>query len=328
MKNMNRFLTSLTVVIIGLSAGALRAHADDEPGDRYLRLASQQGVSPVQKAAYEQLARLYRGDFTEVIDSCDFAGPLPNNSMAILFKMGLDVLPVVAVALDDDTPTRTITVHGSGRKTIWKVDELAALLICRIADRQFFLMQGKEEIWIRSVEKHRTLAPQFKKLVLDWYSKNGKKTLAERKIADVESDVLLNRLQAVGWIGEHREEVGQKAVLDHTNVLFTSDVVSSSKDAELAACSLALGQVGDKKTIDTVMRICQHFSHCPYAWNGWPHYSSFNSFLFDAYKGLALLRGKEEALRELRRLYDIHSPKMETYWRKDYEERLEAAKKW
>ena len=65
---------------------------------RYLRKASQQGVSPFQKAAYEQLAKLH--------ESKDFAGGelegITRNAddpMAVLHKMGQDVLPVLVDAL-------------------------------------------------------------------------------------------------------------------------------------------------------------------------------------------------------------------------------------
>ena len=304
-------------------------------GERYVRMASQRGIVPLQKAAYEQVARLYQGDFGEVIDCHDFALPrIANNPMAVLYKMGLEVLPVMVEALDDGTPTKTVTGMRPKQRKVWKVNELAALLICRIADRQFALIQGEEEVWINNVEEHRNLIPRFKKLVLDWYAKNGKKTLAERRIDDVDSDVLWNRLHAVEWIGEHREKAGQKAVLDRINVIFASKVASSDVDAELSACNLALGQIGDKKTIDSVRRICKHFSYCTYMFyrplneGRWGMYSNFNSYLFDAYKGLALLDEKEEALQELRRLYDTYSAEMESHAHKEYGERLEAAKRW
>jgi hypothetical protein len=331
---MSHTFRTLIGAVVVLSAVAPTTRAGNGPGERYLRLASRQGISSFQEAAYVQLARLSSGDYSQWLEDHDFGGKAADNPMARLFGMGLDVLPVLVKALDDGTPTKTATEVRPGRKRRWKANELVALLISRISDRVFAIVQGENEVDLGDVGTHPDLIPQFQKLVLAWYIKNAKKTLAERRIADVDSDVLRNRLDAIEWIGEHREKAGQKAILDRIDAIFAAKKASSSVDAELAACALALGRIGDKATTHAVRRICKHFSYWTYmsyrplteGRSG--RYSSQDYYLFRAYQGLALLGAKDEALRELRRLYDAYSSEMEPGTRKEFQNCLEAADRW
>ena len=50
--------------------------------------------------------------------------------------------------------------------------------------------------------------------------------------------------------------------------------------------------------------------------------------LFRAYRGLALLGGKDEAIGELERLVAAHGMKFEADCAKEYAKRLKAARKW
>jgi uncharacterized protein YbgA (DUF1722 family) len=50
--------------------------------------------------------------------------------------------------------------------------------------------------------------------------------------------------------------------------------------------------------------------------------------LFRAYQGLALLGYKDEAIKELERLLAAHGAKIEASFKKEYAERLTAAKDW
>ena len=53
-----------------------------------------------------------------------------------------------------------------------------------------------------------------------------------------------------------------------------------------------------------------------------------NEDLFRAYQGLALLGEKDEAVKELKRLFAAYGTEMEASTRKDYEKRLAEAKDW
>src|SRR5262249_57938806 len=72
----------------------------------------------------------------------DSTGP-----MDVLYRMGLDVLPQLAEALDDRTPTRTVTAVRPERvrageeeeKKVWLVNELVARLIVELAAHDFVL---------------------------------------------------------------------------------------------------------------------------------------------------------------------------------------------
>src|SRR5207248_6694258 len=96
----------------------------------------------------------------------------------------------------------------------WKVNELVALLIVRIADRDFVTDREQEPkfpadlrslnlLGIRDLNAQRGAAADFRKAVLDWYVANRDRTPTERKIADVTDVWFRNRLDAVIWLGEH-----------------------------------------------------------------------------------------------------------------------------
>ena len=67
----------------------------------------------------------------------------------------------------------------------WRVNELIGALICTITERNFAILHGKGRYSIQGIGQTPELVPQFKKLVLDWYAENAKRTPLERKIADL-----------------------------------------------------------------------------------------------------------------------------------------------
>jgi RNA polymerase sigma factor (sigma-70 family) len=78
------------------------------PAERWLKAARRPGLSAREKAAYEQIAKLHLCEF-EQVTWVSFAGWKPgveaNESITALIRMGFDVLPQLAEALDDRTPT-------------------------------------------------------------------------------------------------------------------------------------------------------------------------------------------------------------------------------
>jgi hypothetical protein len=309
------------VALAVLSATAYVAGADDDPGQRYLRKASQQGVSPFQKAAYEQLAKLH--------ESKDFAGGelegITRNAddpMAVLHKMGLDVLPVLVDALDDTTPTQAFPggPMSNGEPCPYTVSALAAGLIVGISDREFAIIDGGEETSI-SGSPPPGLAPKFRTAILDWYAKYAKKTPAERKIADVNSDFFRNRFSAIGWIAAHKEKTGLKAVLERIDAILAFNGSNSLLNEELAICSGALASFGDARNVDYVRRICKHFSE-----NGLLNGSNSIRVEFLAFSGLAELAGRNEALREFTRLRNAQIAYMEPAQGEEFDRFLEIAK--
>ena len=249
------------VVLLGI------ANADDAPGQRYLDAVSRKDISALQKQAYEQLARVHDSEYPLAITGFvkhsltlrprgrTLANSSSNDAIDVLDRMGFDVLPVLAEALDDPTPTcmpiykyrgpyiasgpinemPDDVLRGATRIGEWKVNQLVGTLIDTLADRDFIIVRDK--IWydISDVGDKPELAPEFKKLVLDWYAENAKRTPLERKIADLQSDVSRHRSCAISWIGAHKEKAGRDAVAARMEAILADDAGFNDHAGELAA---------------------------------------------------------------------------------------------
>jgi hypothetical protein len=303
-------------------------------GERYLRAAARPGVTPVHKAAYEQLAQLHAVDSAEMYDG--WGPPLaqfftalqaPSMPISILNKIGYDALPVLVDALDDNTPTKTVTPARPWRDEtprVWKVNELVAALICRIAAKDFTASDRGRNVGIVAVGDLPELAPRFRKAVLDWYGETDKmlKDMPKRRIEDVNCDMPTIQFAAVEWLGLHKINAGQHAVLICADRLLTGDSSISGGDDLMAECALTLGRLGDKSTLAVVRRICKRLTER----GRFDDVGQRN--LSAGYHGLALLGEKGEALRDLKQLYDIHASLLSDEHRKSFERLLEVASKW
>lgn len=326
-------------LLIMASLVARPALAGDEPGSRWLRKAAEPELSPLQRTAYTQLASAHRCYFAQ-LDHWETIQVVSwhedsQEPMDVLYRLGLDVLPVLAEALEDDTPTRTTTV-GRMRKRVkvWKVNELIALLTLRITDRDFAVGEWPHDVRLREIGSHPELVPCFRESLLNWYRRSGKKTLSERKIEDVNDPVLQNRLRAMEWIGEHEVVEGAQVLVERIDSILADDEVSTSLDTELAACALALGQLDDRTATEPVKRVCEHLSYWVFNAYGAPEEGELQlgraalDRLFQAYHGYSLLGHREAALEQLRELYASYSKLMEPSTRSQYERRLALAHGW
>ncbi|MCK4789424.1 MAG: hypothetical protein KAV87_37120 [Desulfobacteraceae bacterium] len=317
---------------------AKQAIPQDKPGDRWIQKSQSKGLPALQKKAYQQLARVHLCKFTQF----DHRGSFDilswrkdsNEPMDLLYKMGVNVLPVLAGALSDQTPTRTITTNRWEEKRVWKVNELIAVLIRRIADRDFAIGEYPNDRRIVDIRHFSELAPGFATFVLKWYQENKDKTWEERKIADLESDVPPNRLGAIKWLGKHKVHGAIDHLIFHIDNILSGEVVSSSTHWEISAAAFALGQIGDSKGFEAVKRACDHLSYWIYMSyrpieQGRSAKTSGQIYrLFRAYQGMALLGHKEQALGELNRLFQKYGKEMENGTRKEYKEWLQRASKW
>jgi hypothetical protein len=205
----------------------------DDPGERYMRMAAQPGISHLHKTAYEQLAKMHAMQFwggiefpsvTIEIGNWDRHWESSTNPMGVLYRMGLDALPALVEALDDPTPTLTViapkegATSPKGKGHVWKVNELVLALICHIADRTFTVGEGTRKARLWAIGNYPDLVPHAKQVVLQWYAENRNKTPAQRKLDDLIGEDWQNRKAAIEWGGEHKEKAGQKAVLDRVVV--------------------------------------------------------------------------------------------------------------
>jgi hypothetical protein len=284
--------------------------------------ARQKGITPLHRHAYEQLAKLrhYKGTQASTWDIIDYRSAKPN-PMTNLQDMGIPVLPVLVEALDDNTPTKTVAT--SWRQVhVWKVNELVALLIRDITRHEFVLGEWGDGAGLSRVDSHRDRIPEFQKQILQWYQKNKDKTLEDRKIADLESN-LRNRLDAARWLGEKKSVKAVPHLVKRIETCL-GERQNSSTETELADICLALGRIGNPKGYPAVKKACEQLSVSS------PNSPGSNAIrnLFRAYEGMAMLGHKKEALAELKRIYEKHGAKMEPATKAEYKKQLSAAATW
>ncbi len=130
---------------------------------------------------------------------------------------------------------------------------------------------------------------------------------------------------AIVWIGAHNGKAGRKAVSERMRVILSDNLPGCW--GELSQGALTLGKLHDPGSADLVHRICAEL----------PRHVARAGFctadvdcigLFAAYRGLALLGHKKDALAELKRIYDREKARMEPLEKKEFEQQLAAAEKW
>ena len=326
------------------------AESEDDPGQRYLRAAARPGVSAFEKKAYEQLALLHRGTFAMFMWRLKLTpnhGP-PKDAMGVLYGMGIDVLPVLSEALDDRTPSQTFIYDWrmifnsketwpvspatlrEARVGQWKVNELVGALICTIAERNFAVTQRGSSVNIQDIGQKPALVPQFKHLVLDWYRENVGRTPLERNIADLNSDIPANRWAAIAGIGMRKEGGAQAAVVKHLENILAHGMTDRWSVRELSQGVLTLGQLGDSSSAALVHRICKELARFAETTKFSVSYDRGHtcSDLFTAYRGLALLGKKREALKELDELHKRSSGQWRPNVEEEYQTNLAKAGRW
>lgn len=313
------------------------AETPADPGERWVKKSQQPNLKPYEVEAYKQLARVHLCQFQQwnnrgAISILSFEKE-SKEPMDVLHAMGLKVLPVLSEALSDDTPSQTVTTVRRSDKHVWKVNELVARLIRRLADREFVIGEWGPGKSVSDISHYPELTDKFQQLILKWYAENKDRTEEERKIADLESN-LRNRLDAMIWLGKHQSRQAAPAIAKRIEQILDGDVVSSSTQAELAEASLALGRIGDVSARPAVKKACDHLSYWiymsyrPIEQGRSGHGSSQIANLFQAYHGMSLLGQKQEALTELERLFRKYGQEIEGFTREDYEKLLKEAENW
>lgn len=323
------------------AAGDEKAKEPPDLAERWLKAAQRPGLSAREKAACEQIAKLHLCEF-EQVTWVSFAGWKPgveaNESVNALLQMGFDVLPQLAEALDDTTPTKTVTTSYSSRfpkgaggyKKVWLVNEFVGRLIFQIASHDFVLDPKADGFppGIRDLNTQPHSAVEYKKAVLDWYAANPKKSPAERKIDDVNDLWFRNRFDALEWLGENKIAAGRRPIEKRIDALF--DEARTQENSllwsELSACGLALGKIGDKEALPQVRAVCRFLTHDDrWATGGaGPNPDT----LFEAAHGRALLGEKDEALRELEGVLEKHPDRYQGGREKEFRDELDKARRW
>jgi hypothetical protein len=313
-----------------------------EPKSEAANKDRKKDLSPLEKKVHEQLAKLKTTRPTMVetpggIDVLWLQTDAKERPAQAIYDMGLGVLPILAEVLGDATPTSVVerdTRRGTGKEKVWQMNEIVARLIRRISEREFVLGKHPGEVCLSwDLRNNPNLIPQFKKLVLGWYRKNGKKTWTQRKIDDLEDSYFRNRLDAVEWLGERKVAAAEVPIIRYLNrwLLHARTVPNSLTDAELAEGARSLGQIGGRKSLPFVRSVCKHLVDWvdgpPGTGGGGIGYVGPDK-LFMAYRAMAMLGAKKEAVKDLESVWSKHKAKMEEFTRKEYEKLLEQAKRW
>ncbi len=326
---MPRFTILLLVVFLsGSAAPRIAGAAEASATNPWAAKARQKGITAWQRTAYAQLAQLHEFKSPKFDTGTLLYQASRPNPMTVLRDMDVKVLPILAGALSDDTPTKTEDIwyatssHRAGQKPpvhVWKVNELVAFLIRDITDEQFFV----GEINLRDVESHRDRIAAFQKQILEWYQQNKNKTREEREIEKLNGD-LQHRIDAAAWLGHWKSAKAVPSLIRRADRLLAQQRESHSSTVELATISAALGQIGDRKALPTVEKVCNRLSSLSPSWSD----SSAYRDLFSAFHGLALFGHKKEAFAELKRIYEKRGPKMQPTKRAEYKKRLGEAESW
>jgi hypothetical protein len=299
--------------------------------NRWASKARAAGLTPVQKAAYEQMAQLQdcRWEQLTIPGAPEpmLAAPGTPTAGRVLLGMGMEVVPELAEALDDVGESKTRTAHAN--LPPWKVNELAAVLIRRTCERDFVIEVGGQQHTLEEVGSHPEWAPAFQTEIGKWLAAHGNQTETERKIADVQDGWFRNRLDAVEWLGQNKIRAASSpiaAYIDRTlAAIQTQD--DSLKEDEAAECAEALGQIGAKNLLPKVVDVCAMLS-ANWARRHKPMGSMEIENLFQAYRGEALLGEKAEALDELRAIQQRFQGEWQESDRQEYARRLRTAAQW
>jgi hypothetical protein len=295
------------------------------------------GVTAVQKAAYGEMARLEDCALMQWDEpgAPDVADPREGTTDATvrLMAMGMEVVPLLAEALDDTTPTRTVPESGRARNAEpWTVNVVVGQMIRRMCGRDFVVEAQGQQHTLGEVGAHPELAEAFAQEIDGWVAANRKRTEVERKVADVSDGWFRNRLDAVEWLGQKKEKAGRAAIeADVDRTLAAMEKKQDSlKEAELSECALALGRIGDKASLPKVRAACARLL-ADWDWretSGGARGSMDVSTLFMGYEGLALLGEKAAAVKVLDRVEGAYSGKWEASMRAEFEGRLGKARGW
>lgn len=254
-------------------------------------------------------------------DNLFFELPLP---IAELIGYGMEAVPYLTPHLADASLTQAYRVRGSGRKAQVAVNEYILYAINRIAEHDFYPSYNSDG----SLE-----AEALQSRILSWWRENRSKSVLERKIDDVTAADHPNRFSAYEWIGRTRAKEGRLPLEQRIDDLLTGEV-NTLKQSEMVACAESLGKLGANDSAEAVRKVCDHLSY-------WFHmsyrpieqgrtatwYGQVDD-LFKAYRAIAALGFKDEALSHLRGLGTKYLAEMEPSTQEKFLLKLEEAEQW
>ncbi len=241
-----------------------------------------------------------------------------------LISYGMDALPYLTRYLADTSLTQAYRIHGSGRKRQVAVNEYILYVINKIAEHNFSPPYDPDGVLDDEALQSR---------ILSWWQENKSKSLLERNINAVNDPDHSNRFSAYQWLGRARAKEGRLPLEQRINALLIGEV-NSLKQSEMAACAENLGEIGNSDSVLVVRKVCDYLSYwlCmsyrPIEQGRSGTGSGQISDLFKAYRALATLGFKDEALSHLRELRTKYLNEMEPSTQQEFLHNLEEAERW
>ena len=243
-----------------------------------------------------------------------------------LIGLGMDVVPHLTPFIADDSLTQAFVRDRRDRSSRRQivVNEYVIFVIRKVTDYEFYLPSKQND------------ASELQKLqqqIVSWWQENHTKTLLERKIDEINDPVHTNRFNAYKWLGREKAQEGRLALEQRIETLLTGDV-NSLKQSEMAECAESLAEIGDANSVTAVEKVCEHSSYWMYmsfrpSEEGRSGTDSGQiTRLFKAYRALAILGQKGEALLSLREIERKYLQEMELCTQKEFLKNLTEAEKW
>lgn len=286
------------IAVVLCAGGALRAQTQPMVFvDRWTAKAERPEASALEKRVYPLIRALDGCELQQakVPGSPDVRFPAPGTTQVTeqLMGMGLQVVPLLAEALDDQRPTKTVPRSGNLQpQPAWTVGEVAYTLIREMCERDF-RAEGQ-------TPAQRTA--DLQKVILAWYAGHGNESAAQRKIGEVSEPWGPTRWNAIRWLGRTQTVAGRAALekdLDRLLAERLQNPQQSREDKmELAECSLALGQLGDKASLARVQAARKALAEI---WDRDTRPRGYDDLrnLYVAYQGEALLGDKAEVAKRM-----------------------------
>ena len=174
---------------------------------------------------------------------------------------------------------------------------------------------------------------QLQDQINKWWRQNSSKSLADRKIDDVNDPIAENRFAAYEWLGRTKAEAGRLPLERRIESLLTGEV-NSLKQSEMASCAESLAKIGRLQSGDLVRKVCDHLSYWvemsyrPLSEGRAGHGSMQLATLFKAYHALSSLGFKEEALKRLQDIKLKYFEEMDRSTQQEFERNLAIALDW
>lgn len=249
-----------------------------------------------------------------------------NSAVSKLIGLGMDAVPYLTTYLTDDSLTQAF-VRGRRDRNFKKqiaVNEYVIYVIRKITDYEFYLpLKQNDSSELKKLEQQ----------VVSWWRDNHTKTLLERKINEVNDSVHTNRFNAYKWLGREKAKEARIVLEQRIETLLTGEV-NSLKQEEMAECAKSLAKIGDADSIPAVEKVCKHFSYWMYrsyrpSEEGRSATDSGQiTRLFKAYRALANLGQKDDALLILKEIENKYLQEMELSTQKEFLKNLTEVEKW